>query len=140
MRPRTLDVFEKHFTPRHTPCPTQYNSIDMEPKNGRFTYAGFSDIKLSSMNMKSDRFEKIKESPGPSSYGEKDTLKGDAKYLLSNHRGNGTRAFGQTARFTKEKWTNVNNPGPGNYEKPSDFGAYGDAKYYKTMGNFSTIK
>jgi hypothetical protein len=24
-------------------------------------------------------------------------------------------------------------PGPGNYEKPSDFGVYGDVNYYKTL-------
>jgi len=101
MRPRTLDVFEKHNTARHTPSPVVYNTIDLEPKNGRFFYSKFSDTKLSSLGMKSERFEKIKESPGPSSYVEKDSLVGSAKYILSNHKGNGTRVFNQTARFTR---------------------------------------
>ena len=106
MRPRTLDVFEKHNTAKHTPSPVAYSTIDMEPKNGRFFCSKFSDTKLSALNMKSDRFERIKEAPGPSSYVEKDSLTGTAKYLLSNHKGNGTRVFNQTARFTREKWTN----------------------------------
>lgn len=67
----------------------------------------------------------------------------DAKYRLSHHKGNGTRAFSQTARSTftdmiksKEKWF----PGPGFYEKPTEFGVYGDTRYYKTLGSFkSTI-
>ncbi len=61
---------------------------------------------------------------------------GNAKYILSNHKGNGTRAFNQTARFTREKWTNFENPGPGNYNQTSDFGVYGDSKYYKTLTSF----
>lgn len=70
-------------------------------------YSKFGDTKLASLNMKSERFERIKESPGPSSYVEKDSLTGNAKYILSNHKGNGTRVFNQTARFTREKWTNI---------------------------------
>jgi hypothetical protein len=31
-------------------------------------------------------------------------------------------------------------PGPGNYEKPSDFGVYGDINYYKTMNGFKTTQ
>lgn len=86
--------------------------------------------------MTTQRFAKIKESPGPSSYVEKDSLTGNAKYVLSNHKGNGTRAFNQTARFTREKWTSFDNPAPGNYNLGSDFGVYGDSKYYKTLSNF----
>jgi hypothetical protein len=41
-----------------------------------------------------------------------------------------------TARFKGEKWTNLLNPGPGTHEKPSDFGSYGDARYYKTLNSF----
>lgn len=69
MRPRTLDVFEKHNTTKHTPPPGAYNTIDMEPKSGRFFCSKFSDTKLSALNMKGSRFEHIKLSPGPSSYG-----------------------------------------------------------------------
>jgi hypothetical protein len=30
-------------------------------------------------------------------------------------------------------------PGPGFYEKPTEFGVYGDSKYYKTLGSFKSI-
>ena len=53
MRPRTLDVFEKHNTAKHTPSPVVYNTIDLTPKTGRFFCAKFSDTKLSALNMKS---------------------------------------------------------------------------------------
>ena len=63
--------------------------------------------------------------------------------MLSGHRGNGTRAFSQTARttFTDEfRKTATKLPGPGSYDKPSDFGVYGDSKYYKTMSGFKTLE
>ena len=53
MRPRTLDVFEKHNTKKHTPSPFAYETVNLEPKNGRFMCATFSDIKYSTLNMKS---------------------------------------------------------------------------------------
>ena len=71
-------------------------------------------------------------------------MTGSAKYTLSHHRGNGTRAFPHTARttFTDDfRRREEKLPEPGFYEKPSDFGAYGDAKYYKTLTSFkSTIE
>lgn len=42
----------------------------------------------------------IKDSPGPFSYHEGDSLSTAGKYTLSNHRGQGTRAFDHTARMT----------------------------------------
>ena len=54
--------------------------------------------------------------------------------MLSNHKGSGTRAFSHNPRkiFTDDVSKSLKNlPGPGNYEKPSDFGVYGDATYYK---------
>lgn len=101
MRSRTLDVIAKNNTSKQTPSPTVYNTMDLEPKNGRFLISRFDDIKLSTLNMKTPRFDTIKQSPGPGSYLEKDSLTGDAKYLLSNHKGNGTRIFNQTTRFTR---------------------------------------
>ncbi len=66
---------------------------------------------------------------------EKDSLAGDSKYIVAKHTGTGTRAFSKTARG--EIWPSKKHPGPGHYEKPSDFGVYGDAKYYKTLSSFS---
>ena len=63
-------------------------------------------------------------------------MNGAAKYVLSQHKGRGCRSFNKTQRshFTDEFATNKRTPGPGQYEKPSDFGVYGDAKFYKTIG------
>lgn len=81
----------------------------------------------------------IKESPGPLSYREGDSLNGNAKYMLSIHKGNGTRAFDHNSRTTftdriSKKQKKV--PGPGYYQLPTQFGIYGDIKYYKTLGGF----
>jgi len=54
--------------------------------------------------------------------------------VLSNHKGYGTRAFTSTVRstFTDDVRKSVKDlPGPGNYENKTEFGRYGDAKYYK---------
>jgi hypothetical protein len=60
MRPRTLDVFEKHNTAKHTPSPVVYNTIDLEPQNGRFLCSKYGDGKLAALNMRSDRFPAVK--------------------------------------------------------------------------------
>jgi hypothetical protein len=36
-------------------------------------------------------------------------------------------------KFTTGYWKTNENPGPSDYEKPSEFGVYGDSKYYKTL-------
>lgn len=86
--------------------------------------------------MTSPRFETIKDAPGPHSYAELDNLSPTARYVASQHRGRGTRPFTREKRFTHDHWQPSKNPGPSHYEKPSDFGVYGDSHYYK---NLSTI-
>ncbi len=96
--------------------------VNLDPKNGRFTVSKFSDVKFAKINPNSERFEKIKEAPGPFSYLHGDDISNKGKYVLSNHRGHGTRAFSQTARttFTDDfRKTASKFPGPGNYERPS---------------------
>lgn len=61
-----------------------------------------------------------------------------AKYTLSVHKGNGTRAFSKSQRMTfinDSKTKSKKTPGPGNYELPTEFGTYGDAKYYKALNS-----
>ena len=83
------------------------------------------------------RFPKEKESPGPLTYKEGDDLSSQGKYVLSNHKSNGIRGFSRQNRnhFTDDFSLNKIAPGPGAHEKPSEFGVYGDAKYYKTMSS-----
>lgn len=130
------------MTYKKSPAPGQYNDIDLDPKTGRFAVAKFGDSKFGRINPKTPRFEAIKDGPGPSSYLEGDSMSTGGKYTLSQHRGQGTRAFSKTARMTftdefKIKATKA--PGPGDYESPTEFGTYGDSKYYQTMKDFSTI-
>ena len=71
--------------------------------------------------------------PGPSSYDPIDNFNNQGKYCLSQRRGKGTRPFDRQQKFTIGYWRTKDTPGPGTYEKPSDFGCYGDYLYYKTM-------
>jgi hypothetical protein len=66
-------------------------------------------------------------------YNTIDNLNKDSKYLLSSRRGSGTRPFDHERKFTINYWKYDKNPEPGRYEKPSDFGVYGDYSYYKTL-------
>lgn len=91
----------------------------MDPKTGRFAVSKFGDSKFCKINANNPRFLSIKQSPGPHSYKEGDSLIGNAKYILATHKGNGTRVFDHEARTTftdrvssKEKVI----PGPGYYE------------------------
>lgn len=142
LRPKTVDFIEEKMTNKRTPGPGVYEAVDMDPKTGRFAVSKFGDSKFAKINPNTERFRSVKESPGPLSYREGNSLSSYGKYELSQHRGNGTRAFTKTARLTftddKRKREKVL-PGPGYYEKGSDFGAYGDAKYYKTLSFKSTI-
>ena len=56
LRARTLDVIEKNDTSKVAPGPGNYESINLEPKNGRFFYANYSDMKLAKINPNGDRF------------------------------------------------------------------------------------
>lgn len=142
LRPQTLDFIGEKTTYKKNPGPGQYAEIDLDPKTGRFAVSKFGDTKFAKINPKTPRFPETKQSPGPSSYQEGDSMKGNAKYVLSKHKGAGTRAFDHNNRitFTDEfKIKSKKVPGPGDYEAPTEFGVYGDQKYYKTMKDFSTI-
>ena len=100
MRSKTLDINEKNMSYKANPGPGAYDDISLDPKTGRFVVSKFSDAKYSKINPKTPRFEQVKETVGPSHYHEKEGLSNQGKYILSNHKGAGTRAFGQTARST----------------------------------------
>ena len=51
-----------------------------------------------------------------------------AKYILSKNKGSGIRSFSSSKRLTfiDETQKSIKHlPGPGNYDRPSDFGVYG---------------
>jgi hypothetical protein len=83
---------------------------------------------------KDKRFKQIKEiTPGPLAYRNVDDFNDRGKFVLSQRRGKGTRPFDQEKKFTIGYWKCNTNPGPADYDKPTEFGVYGDSKYYKTL-------
>jgi len=68
MRPRTLDVIEHKKTNRASPGPGTYAEIDLNPKTGRFSFSNYLDTKFAKINPNTERFEKVKETPGPLNY------------------------------------------------------------------------
>lgn len=137
MRPKTVDMIDKNLTYKKDPGPGTYQSIELEPKTGRFVVSKFGDSKFAKITDLGQRFPIAKDSPGPLTYREGDSISSGAKYVLSQRKGRGTRPFNKTSRssFTDEFATNKKTPGPGAYEAPTIFGVYGDSKYYKTIGH-----
>jgi hypothetical protein len=121
MRPKTNDVLTKKLTKWENPAPNKYSEVNMEPKTGRYLISKFSDSKLAKINPNSARFNTIKASPGPNEYHrENDGLTSGAKFVLSNYKAQGTRAFSQTTRFgSKGLWPGSTTPGPGQYRENS---------------------
>lgn len=107
--------------------------MDLNPKNGRFRVSRFSDTKYSQIN-KTKRFKEYKEkTPGPNAYQTIDNFTDKGKFVLSQRRGKGTRPFDRENKFTYGYWKTNQNPGPAEYQKPSEFGVYGDSRYYKNL-------
>lgn len=81
-----------------------------------------------------ERFKDNKPAtPSPNAYNSIDHINKDSKYLLSNRKGQGSRPFDRERKFTYKYWKYDQNPAPSSYDKPSDFGVYGDHNYYKTL-------
>ena len=68
MRPKPVDFIEKKLSYKESPGPGAHQEVDLIPKNGRFTVAKFSDSRFSVIHPRTERFNTIKDSPGPSSY------------------------------------------------------------------------
>lgn len=115
------------------PGPGSYESIDMTPANGKFRISKYSNSRLSAIQ-KDKRFKDIKpNSPSPNAYRSIDNINKDSRYILSNRVGRGSRPFDREKKFTYKYWKHDQNPAPGTYDRPSDFGVYGDYNYYKSL-------
>lgn len=140
LRPKTYDFLEEKMTYKNNPGPGSYQDIDLDPESGRFKVSKYSDTKFAKINAKPPRFQDAKDSPSPLSYLEGDSMSTRGKYVLSQRKGRGSRPFDTEVRktFTDSfKDSKKVNPGPGSYDKPSDFGIYGqlnDAKMKATIG------
>jgi hypothetical protein len=88
--------------------------VDLLPKKGRFSVGKYNDAPLSVIHPKTERFMTIKQSPGPSSYQEGDSINANAEYRLSQRKSNG-RIFSKTAKYGDGFWKTNTTPGPGSY-------------------------
>lgn len=135
-RPKTIDINRKKLSYLETPEPGHYDPVPMTPADGRPYLSKHRAVKLSVIN-KDTRFKPLKaNSPGPMLYDTVDNFNKDSRYVLSHRRGEGTRPFDQERKFTNKYWQHWKGnevPGPGKYDRPSDFGVYGDVNYYKTL-------
>lgn len=135
-RPKTIDVNRKKLSYLEAPDPGQYEHAQMMPADGKINLSKHRTAKLAVIDREA-RFKPIKSnSPGPMLYETVDNFNKTSRYVLSQRRGEGTRPFDQEKKFTNiywRHWQSNNVPGPAQYEKPSDFGVYGDVKYYKTL-------
>jgi hypothetical protein len=92
-RAKTVDVIAKHLSFLEAPGPSEYKSVELNPKDGKFRISRFSDTKFSVIG-KGKRFNDSKEkTPGPATYQTIDNLNTKGKFILSQRRGKGTRPF-----------------------------------------------
>ena len=124
-------MIESNLTYKKAPGPGAYTDVDFHPRNGRFSVSKYNDSPLSTICSRPERFNTAKQSPGPSTYQEGDSINGDAKYVLSNRKSNGRRMFSKSAR--DGYWKGKPTPGPGAYVETTEFGHYGNSQYYKTL-------
>ena len=116
-------MIEKNLTYKKSPGPGTHTELDFHPRRGRFSVSKYGDHELCTIHPRTERFRTIKQSPGPSSYREGDSINGNANYVLSNRKSNGRRVFSKTAR--DGLWKVTTTPGPGSYTETSEFGHYG---------------
>ena len=132
-RPKTIEVNKKNLSFLQAPGPGTYESVEMTPNNGKFRISKYSNNRLSLM-YRDKRFKESKsKSPAPNVYNSIDNLNKESRYLVSRRKGQGTRPFDHEKKFTNKYWKHDQNPAPGSYNRPSDFGVYGDYNYYKTL-------
>lgn len=133
-RIRTIEVNKKNLSYLKAPGPGEYESIDMTPANGKFRISNYSNGRLAKI-CQDRRFKESKGmSPSPLSYSSIDNINKESKYVLSKRKGQGSTPFDRERKFTFKYWKSDSNPAPSSYDKPSDFGVYGDTNYYKTLG------
>ena len=83
IREKTHDFIEDKLTYKKNPGPGEYQDINLEPESGRFKISKYSDTKFAKINSKPPRFPEAKDSPGPLSYLEGDSMSSRGKYVLS---------------------------------------------------------
>lgn len=65
LRPKTSDFDGDRLSYKKAPGPGQYNTIDLNPNDGRFKLSKLNDTKFCKINPNTERFLKEKHTPGP---------------------------------------------------------------------------
>lgn len=138
MRAKTSDFNGDRLSFKQSPGPGQYDTINLLPVDGKHKLSQFKSTKLTKINSNTKRFLDQKFCPGPSDYVRKDDFNSTGSYVLSKDHSQGRRPFDRslkidfTERFRK---LSITVPSPFHYNKPSDFGQYGDSKYYRSFNS-----
>ena len=111
IRPKTIDSVQRHLSFKEAPGPGTYEAVELDPTKLKTKVSKYEGPKLG-IALTSPRFQTVKEGPGPHHYGELDSLSPTARYVVSSHRGRGTRPFTREKRFTHQYWKPSRNPGP----------------------------
>jgi hypothetical protein len=98
IRSKTLDSCEKHLSYKNVPGPGTYEAVELDPSKPKTKVSKYKGPKLG-VGMTSTRFLEIKDTPGPHTYKNPDDLTPTARYVISQHRGRGTRPFSLEKRF-----------------------------------------
>lgn len=91
-------MVERNLTYKKDPGPGAYDAVESTTKLGPKAQQ-ISTRKLGIIPH-SQRFYTIKDGPGPQKYNDLDGLSATARYVVSSHRGKGTRPFTREKRFT----------------------------------------
>ncbi len=92
-------MVERNLTYKKDPGPGAYDAVELDLTKLRTKVSKFQTPKLGIIPH-SQRFYTIKDGPGPQKYNDLDGLSATARYVVSSHRGKGTRPFTREKRFT----------------------------------------
>ena len=136
---------------RHNPGPGAYEPKTTISANGNYFISGMKNSKAPLFTLPSlDRFiyDKKERAPGPGAYSLKTGISDPAASFISTFKSPKTRTFYHSDRKTIDipssvksifilfnQINSLDQPGPGNYRLPSEFGHYESKSHYKSMRN-----
>jgi len=131
-RPRT--TIEALVSPKFVPGPGTYPVPEGINSRGNYHISKFTNSGATLISPpRSKRFIEVKSpNPGPGTYDNPATLSQNGSYYVSKFRSSFCRTFSHSMRKNLALPNTLNNPGPGSYKLPSEFGHYESSKVVKT--------
>ncbi|EGR31633.1 hypothetical protein IMG5_105450 [Ichthyophthirius multifiliis] len=86
-------------------------------------YKSSSSMQFNPLSSKRFQHNKKDQYPGPGQYPIPQSIANDGKYIVSKYISNGCRFFPRSKRLPLPQGS-LQNPGPGDYRIPSEFGYY----------------